>query len=226
MGTTAVVRVRRSVLACAFALLASCTDSDEPWAYLPVQGQPLPGFNLPVLGGGRVSAPSLRGAPTVVMFWSTKCRYSRATLRPLAKLQNDYRGSGVRVLVISDDADTARIRTSIERAGVELPVAYASGRIQALFHPIRNPFGRHYEAIVHGVRFAMPSFVLVRADGTVAARTAGVLFKQDSLPVPGMDPKNGRLDHVREALDRMLHDTGRTINQAQHVSQRAVSPHA
>ncbi len=146
------------------------------------------GFDLPMIGGGRLTAASLRGRPGVLALWSTDCSASRLALSGLAAVQEAYAARGVSVTILANDADTRMLESFMNRAGVNLPVAYAAGKLQALFGTARRPWHKG---------FPLPSYIVLNSAGRVTAVEIGV---------PLMDVQTGevQLEHLRTALDRAL----------------------
>ena len=86
------------------ALLASlvcCGGEAEP----PPAG-PAPSFDLPLVGGGRVTLASLHGQTVLLDFWATWCPPCLLEIPELNAVSQELAGSGVRVLAISVDGLT------------------------------------------------------------------------------------------------------------------------
>jgi cytochrome c biogenesis protein CcmG/thiol:disulfide interchange protein DsbE len=59
-------------------------------------GEPIPDFELPVLGGTEtVSASDLRGSPVVINFWASWCTPCREEARLLERIYSEYSDDGV-----------------------------------------------------------------------------------------------------------------------------------
>lgn len=155
---------------------------------LPAVGAAVPAFNLPTLGGERISPAQLAGSPVVLALWSTDCGASRLAMQGLEAVQRDYASRGVRVLVVADDGDAERLRIFMDSVGVSFPVAYASGELHDLFDPNRHLWQKS---------FGLPSWLVLDAQGRVAERTIGV-------PLAEVDAGQVRLGNLRDAIDRVL----------------------
>lgn len=137
----------------------------------------LPDVTLPCLGGGKsVDLASLRG-PLIVNVWASWCGPCR---REMPALGEFYRKYGDRVPVIGIDYNDEQTGPAIElaqKSGVTYPLlADAQDEL-----PAKSPFP---------ARMLVPSFVFVRADGTVAT------------PVPG------GIDSVAELVDLVNQNLG------------------
>ena len=153
------------------------------YAALPRVGAALPEFDFPLVGGGSASPSSLRGAPAVLVLWSTHCPWSRQTLTAVEALRAELAPQGVRVLLVAQDALTDARRFA-DSAGVRTPIAAAGGAMVRTFdHSATAP-----EADSVRVAFALPSTLVVDGAGRVVHRD-GV-------------PDLGRLRAVLAALSR------------------------
>lgn len=184
---------RRSavLLGGAVAIVVNLMVADSRRNYhnrLPPVGSAVPDFDLPMIGGDRLTPARLRGRPGVLALWSTDCSASRLALSGLAAVQEAYAARGVSVTILANDADTRMLESFMNRAGVNLPVAYAAGKLQALFGTARRPWHKG---------FPLPSYIVLNSAGRVTAVEIGV---------PLMDVQTGevQLEHLRTALDRAL----------------------
>jgi hypothetical protein len=133
---------------------------------LPAEGSPLASFTLEQLDGTSVSTADLHGQPSVVALWSSTCGASRKALAGIAALQDEYGARGLRILIVADDASAPAVQTVLDSAGIRVPVALASGRIDSLFAPSKRwPWQQ-------GV--ALPSFLVVDGAGIVRQRVVGI----------------------------------------------------
>ena len=117
-------------------------------------GAPVPAFVAVRSDGARFDTESLLGHPTLVSFFSTTCRPCLAEAPELARRAGELSGRGLRVVPVlmseGDDADgMARL---LEAAGPLITEVH------------QGPVARAFQAL------ATPSYVLVGADGRVAAR--------------------------------------------------------
>ena len=129
-----------------------------------------PEFTFPLLGGGTVSTASLRGQPTVIALWSTRCHQSRRALAALDSLLADYRDRNLQVLVLAGDSDTLALRQVLDSAAVTLRVAVAGKDLWTLFdHSATAPERDQFR-----VAFGLPSFLFLDRSGVIVDRAAGV----------------------------------------------------
>ena len=77
---------------------------------------------------------------------------------------------GAAVVLLADDDDTIALRRTMRAAGMTLPVPYASDTLRRLFDNAKHaPERRSYR-----VQFALPSFLVVNANGVVTHRETGI----------------------------------------------------
>jgi len=144
-----------------------------------------------MIGEGRLTAAGLRGQPAVLALWSTDCSASRLALEGLAAVQETYAAQGMVVAILADDADAQALASFMDRAGVDLPVAYAGGELHALFDRTRRPWQKS---------FPLPTFLVVDSAGRIMAVTFGV-------PLDDVQSGEVELEHLRSAIDRVLSAT-------------------
>ena len=176
----------RSVMIFLSLCLTACQRGiQEAEEALPDVGSALPVFSLAQLDGRRVSERDLQGQPTVIALWSSTCGASRAALAGIAALHFEYANRGLRVLVLADDSSAAAVQSVLDSAGLDVPVALASGKIDRLFAPSKRwPWQK-------GV--ALPSFLVVDSTGVVKRRVVGI--EQN----PAM-----RMGRVRQSLAELM----------------------
>ena len=182
----------RSAIQTSFAILTLLVNlfgcsGRTPGERLPEVGQRVPSFDLPAPDGSRITSTSIAGKPVLLALWSSNCPASRLALQALAAIDQDYAARGVRVVVLADDEDPQRLRSVMASAKVKLPVAYASGRLDEIFHADR----RVWDKVV-----ALPSFLILDEKGRVAAKDFGV-------PLEEAQKSAVRLQSVRDSLDRI-----------------------
>ena len=87
-----------------------------------LQGEPLPDFELPLLGGGEVTAEDLKQGdlPVVLNFWATWCS---PCVREIPTLQELHLSGKVKVVSISlDTGDVSKVKTFVEEKQMGYPV--------------------------------------------------------------------------------------------------------
>lgn len=102
-----------------------------------------PSWDLPVVGGGRLSLADLRGHVVIASFGATWCPPCRAELPALQALADRYRGKRVKVVWISIDSEDVpdqRLAQFAAELGVSIPVLRdVDGSAFAQFHQTSIP---------------------------------------------------------------------------------------
>lgn len=145
------------------------------------EGESAPAWTLTSLDGEPVHFPDAAAdRPSIVLFWSTWCPYSRALMPYLEEIRDDYAASGIDVYAINirEDGDPAEFASE---AGF--------GFVYALEG---EPVAKRYS-----VRFT-PGLFVVDSDGTVVYRR-----RSTDLP-PGSEIAELWAERVRAALDETL----------------------
>lgn len=120
--------------------------------------EPAPGFDLPLVGGGRVSLEALRGETVLLDFWATWCPPCVLEIDELNALQQELQGTGTRILAISIDTIPADdLARWVAEHGITYPVALASTDLATAygadafpFHVLVGPDGRVLERLESG----------------------------------------------------------------------------
>lgn len=107
------------------------TGPSAPAAALGI-GQPAPALRLPKLGGGTLDIVDLRGRPVWVAFIASDCQPCVNQLSRMRGLEERYRNTGLRVLLVDVREDRATVSAFLETVGVTFPTALdAAGEAQA-----------------------------------------------------------------------------------------------
>lgn len=142
--------MKRAALALALAALAC----GEPAAQSGPP--PAPGFDLPLLRGGRVGLDSLAGNIAVVDFWATWCAPCVQQIPVLNAIEREF-GDRVAVLGIATDAAGAKVVAPFVR---EYGIAY------------RVLLGNMELARRYGAP-GLPTLAVISADGRIARLHVG-----------------------------------------------------
>jgi peroxiredoxin len=118
-------------------LLAGCASSPEPTpsasraieasAAFAAVGQPAPDFELAWLNGaGPAPLGELRGRVVLLEFWRSTCAPCLRMVPRLNELHGKLAEAGLAVVAVSNESEE-RIRSRIEAAGMDYPVARLTG---------------------------------------------------------------------------------------------------
>ncbi len=130
------MRVKRAAL-CFAAFAAVCCGGEAK----PPPAEPAPPFDLPLVGGGRVTLASLHGQTVLVDFWATWCPPCLLEIPELNAVSQDLAGSGARVLAISVDGLTLEALAEwVGQKGVQYPVALGDTALATAYGADAFPF--------------------------------------------------------------------------------------
>lgn len=143
----------------------STSDSGRPMPPDPpstvlVVGQPAPEWTAALVGGGEASVHDYLGQPLVVLFWATWCPEACTGAGALGAFAEQSTRTGVAFLSVATLSPIEDVRAAVVERGYQFPVAL-------------DPDGAIVED-VWGVQ-AFPTWVFLRADGTVAGIHGGQL---------------------------------------------------
>lgn len=144
----------------AVAVVGACADSDEA-AKSQKPREVAPGFSLPVLqGGGKVSLESLRGKIVIIDFWATWCTPCEFQVPELNAFHEAHRSEpDVALFGISIDTEGSEVIAKwTEEKGVRYPILLADDDL----------------ALQYGAE-GFPTVVIIRGDGTIDSRHAGLI---------------------------------------------------
>lgn len=146
---------RRAALLRTFGLMALAAP-----AFATEPGQPAPTLQLPG-SRGAVDLAALKGQVVYIDFWASWCVPCRLSFPWMNDMQARYGARGLQVLAVNVDAQRAAADTFLAQVPARFAVAFDSA----------GDTPRRY-----GVK-AMPTSVLVGADGAVLQQHAG--FRDD-----------------------------------------------
>lgn len=154
-------------------LLAGCSGRARP-------GAPAPPFRLRAANGQTVSLTSYRGQVLVLNFWASWCPPCISETPSLNQLAADLRGSPVRILAVSIDADPAAYQRFLRSFHVDFTTArqpsaalmhrYGTQKIPETY--IVDASGKVVRKIVGEYDWSSPAMVRYLRD-LAAGRVAG-----------------------------------------------------
>jgi thiol-disulfide isomerase/thioredoxin len=100
----------------------------------PANRELAPGFDLPMLRGGRVSSDALKGRVVLLNFWASWCAPCRTEMPALDSLRRQISDSTFLFLGVNEEADTAAARSFLDEFGFDFPVVLGRGRMKERFH--------------------------------------------------------------------------------------------
>ncbi|MBK9752312.1 MAG: TlpA family protein disulfide reductase [Nannocystis sp.] len=125
-------------------------------------GDPVPDFDVALLDGGRLRAADLRGAPHLLIFWTTWCGVCEAEMPMYAALA--ARHPRLRVVAVNADRDG------------DVPALVRAYRDA---HALAFPIALDHGALTRGFRVRMfPHVVVLDADGAIDAVFRGRSFER------------------------------------------------
>lgn len=146
-------------------------------------GQPLPGFDLPLLGGGRVTNDDFAGRVVVINIWASWCPPCRAEAPVLRRVHEASDPGEVLFLGISRDGDTDAAVEFVHR----FDLSYANATDAAAF------------ARAIGVP-GLPTTIVVDRHGVISAMHYGPLT-ESRLTVFIQDARNRKPPEVADGPD-------------------------
>jgi thiol-disulfide isomerase/thioredoxin len=142
----------------------------------------LPDFRVRTLDGEWFDSASGRDGALLIDFWATWCAPCLAVAPAMDRLYRDFRVRGLRMIGIAVDSGTAE---EVARAAGENEMSYP----QALWN-------QDLAERIQGLQ-AVPTYILVRPDGTIArlwiGATSPLLIRRElEALLPGDGPKASR----------------------------------
>jgi len=127
----------------------------------PAERSPAPAISGPLLGGGTFELDALRGQVVVLNVWASWCAPCRAEAPILEQVWQRVADDGVQFVGLDTRDSTAAAEAFVEKFGITYPnVIDEAGLLQLQFRDTLPPQ-------------AIPSTVIIDAQGQVAARILG-----------------------------------------------------
>ena len=120
------------------ALLSSALARPATVAASPLVGRSAPDFRLPGLNGAPVQLSKLRGQVVVVNFWASWCTECRVEQPALDATWQRFRDSGVVVVGVNFQDQTADARDYLTEVGTSYPVVRDTDSSTALAFGLRG----------------------------------------------------------------------------------------
>ena len=115
----------------------------------------------PTVDGKQVSVASLKGVPVLVHYWSTDCEPCKVDLAQIRELQAKYGPTKFAVVGVGLDSDKAKLVKFLQAKPLPWPQLHEPGGLDSR---LAEEFGV----------LALPTMVLVGADGTVLDRNVSI----------------------------------------------------
>ncbi len=180
-------------------------------APVPAPGQPLPSFELGLLGGGSFTAEDLRGKASFINFWASWCLPCREEMPLIQELYRREQGR-LHVLAVNVQEGEVIVRRFLAETGLYLPVAL-------------DPYGKLFFG--WGFQY-LPTSVFSDAQGTVCRVQVGALTRPAMRAaakeaMAGCSRRRERTDLSPQELRRLL-DGGGVVLVNVHVPYEGEIP--
>jgi thiol-disulfide isomerase/thioredoxin len=93
-----------------------------------------PDFDLPTLGGGRLSSAGLRGRVVLLNFWASWCTPCRTEMPALDSLRREIADSAFAFVGVNEEEDIEAARAFVNEFGFGFPVVLGRGSQRRRFH--------------------------------------------------------------------------------------------
>jgi cytochrome c biogenesis protein CcmG, thiol:disulfide interchange protein DsbE len=106
----------------------------------PRIGEAAPEFTLARLSGEPLALSDLRGQPVIVNFWASWCPPCRGEMPDLEDLAREQRASGLTVIAVNLDEESAAVQRYATALDLTLPIGLdRGGRVSALYNLVALP---------------------------------------------------------------------------------------
>jgi len=127
-----------AAIAVIVALLATGLGRDPSVIVSPLVGRAAPNFTLPQLDGPPVTLSKLRGQVVVINFWASWCTECGVEQAALDQTWQQFQDSGVVVIGVNFEDETAAARGYIRTTDVTYPVVEDTDSSTALAYGLRG----------------------------------------------------------------------------------------
>jgi Flp pilus assembly protein TadD/peroxiredoxin len=136
-----------------------------------------PDFSLPDLSGRQQTLSALRGKPVALLFWAESSPRSVQQLRLWQRNQPRFRATGIHLLCLNVDRDSAatKVQSLVAKEGLTLPILVASPDVAGVYNIIyRYLFDRRRD-------LPIPCSFLLQESGLIARVYQGLLEAEQIL---------------------------------------------
>lgn len=98
-------------------------------------GGPAPVFETVALDGAPIRLTAMKGAPVILRFFVSNCKYCRADTKIFNDYYKKYGSAGLKIVYISSDSEVAGLTKFVEELGIVFPVVHdPKQRVAELYH--------------------------------------------------------------------------------------------
>lgn len=130
-----------------------------------VAGRIAPNWTLQDVNGKPISLSQFAGHPVVMDFWATWCGPCQIELPWWQQLQEQYRGQGLIIVGVSEDAALADVQKYLAKSPINYQIVWDGGNQQ---------FQANY-----GSPFGLPTTLFINRQGKVTQRVIGLEGKPE-----------------------------------------------